>query len=68
MAGSLDGAAEEIDPVLELPNEYRLATLTEHMSTIERLLLTRRFRGSGEAARLRERIEDFKRDSVWRRL
>jgi hypothetical protein len=66
MSGSVDGAAEQIGPVLELPSEYRLATLTEHMATIQQLLLDRRFRGSGEADRLRERIEEFNRNPVWR--
>ena len=67
MSGSLDGAAEQIAPVLELPSEYRLATLTEHMATVEQLLLDRRFRGSADAGRLRERIREFNRNPVWSR-
>jgi hypothetical protein len=65
MSGSVDGAAEEIEPVLDLSREFRLATLTAHMTTVERLLLSRRFRGSGEAARLRERIGEFNRNPLW---
>jgi transcriptional regulator with XRE-family HTH domain len=65
MSGSVDGAAEQIRPVLDLRSEYRLATLTEHMATIQRMLLDRRFRGSREAARLRERIHEFNRSPVW---
>lgn len=67
MSGSVDGAAEQIDPVLKLPSEYRLATLTEHMATVDLLLQSRRFHGSGEAARLREQIGEFNRDPVWRK-
>jgi transcriptional regulator with XRE-family HTH domain len=67
MSGSVDGAAEQIDPVLKLPSEYRLATLTEHMATIEQLLQSGRFRGSGEAELLRDRIGEFNRNPVWRR-
>jgi hypothetical protein len=59
MLGSVDGASEQIAPVLELPTEYRLATLMEHMATVDALLGGRRFRGAPEAARLRERIAEF---------
>jgi transcriptional regulator with XRE-family HTH domain len=65
MSGAVDGAAEEIEPVLDLSPEFRLATLTAHMTTVERLLVSRRFRDSAEAARLRERIDEFNRNSVW---
>jgi hypothetical protein len=64
MSGSIDGAAEEIDPVLELPSEYRLATLTEHMSTVEGLLLTQRFRASRDALRLCDRMRQFNRNPL----
>jgi hypothetical protein len=57
--GSVDGAAHQIAPVLELPNEFRLATLTEHMATVDGLLRRRRFRGAPEAAQLRDRIAEF---------
>jgi transcriptional regulator with XRE-family HTH domain len=66
MSGSVDGAAEQIDPVLELPSEYRLATLREHMATVETLLQSRHFHGSGEVTRLRERIDEFNRNPAWR--
>jgi hypothetical protein len=65
MSGSVDGAVEEIEPVLELSREFRLATLTAHMTTVERMLLSRRFRRSVEATRLRERIGEFNRNSIW---
>jgi hypothetical protein len=65
MSGSVDGAAAQIGPVLELPSEYRLATRTEHMATIETLLQRPRFHGSIEAARLREQMREFKRNIVW---
>ncbi|MDQ6946929.1 MAG: hypothetical protein M3256_11835 [Actinomycetota bacterium] len=67
MSGSVDGAAEQIRPVLDLPSDYRLATLTEHMATIQRLLLDRRFRGSGDATRLREQTDEFNRNPAWRK-
>jgi hypothetical protein len=59
MLGSVDGAADQIGPVLELPDEYRLVTLTEHMASVDRLLEQPRFRGAREVARLRDRIAEF---------
>jgi hypothetical protein len=66
MSASMDEAVEQIDPVLALPSEYRLATLTEHMATVNRLLQSRRFRGSREAVRLRDRIREFNSNPIWR--
>src|ERR1700730_15318626 len=53
------GLAEQIAPVLELPAEYRLATLTEHIASVDVLLRRRRFGGAPEAAQLRDRIAEF---------
>jgi hypothetical protein len=65
MSGSLDGAALQIGPVLDLPCDYRLATLTEHMATVEAILRRPHFRGSGEASMLRERMREFNSNRVW---
>jgi hypothetical protein len=59
MLGSVDGAAEQIGPVLELPNEYRVVTLTEHMATVHRLLEQPRFRDARGATQLQDRIATF---------
>lgn len=65
ISASVDGAVHQIDPVLDLPPEYRLSTLTEHMTTIQQLLLSRRFTGSVEAASLLQRIDQFNRHPIW---
>jgi hypothetical protein len=61
--GSVDGASKQIAPVLELPSDFRLATLTEHMTTMNGLLRGRPFRGAPEAAELRDRIAEFTRSA-----
>jgi hypothetical protein len=59
MLASVDGASEQIGPVLTLPNEFRLATLMAHLATVDTLLQQRRFRGAREATYLRDQIADF---------
>jgi hypothetical protein len=56
---AVDGTSNQISPVLELPSEYRLATVTAHITTVDTLLQQRRFRGAREATRLREQIAEF---------
>jgi hypothetical protein len=50
MLRSVDSASEQIAPVLELPNEFRLAMLMEHLATVDGLLRQGRFSGASEAA------------------
>jgi hypothetical protein len=61
---SVDGAAEEIRPVLQLDSEYRVATVKEHVASIDRLLQHPRFRGAREATRLRDQIAAFTSGAV----
>lgn len=59
MLGSVDGAAEEISPVLGLPGEFRLATVIDHMAVMDALLRRRAFRCSAEATALHDQITEF---------
>jgi transcriptional regulator with XRE-family HTH domain len=60
---SLDGAVEQITPVFDLSIEYRLATLTEHLATVDLLLRRRCFRGASQTTHLRDRIAEFTRSA-----
>lgn len=60
MLGSVDGAAEQVTPVLNLRAEYRLATLAEHLATTDLLLRQEPYSGSASAAAIRERIAEFR--------
>jgi transcriptional regulator with XRE-family HTH domain len=57
--GSLDAAVAEVAPVLDLPPEMRIATVTAYMDTLHRKLSTGRYRDSGAADELRQRIRAF---------
>ncbi|MGI8336386.1 hypothetical protein ACRYCC_41140 [Actinomadura scrupuli] len=59
MKGSLDGAAEQIAPMLTLAPELRMATVTGYLETMDVRLRQRRFRNSTLAWRLREQIQEF---------
>ena len=59
MLDSLDGAAVQIAPVLELPAEMRIETVTGYLRTLDQMLSQPRFAGSGQAAVLRQQISDF---------
>jgi hypothetical protein len=61
MLGSVENAAGQLGPVLDLAAEYRLATVVEHMAALNSRLAQRRFRDAPAAAELRERITDFTR-------
>jgi len=56
---SLDGAAAQIAPVLELPAEMRIETVTGYLRALDQMLSQPRFADSGQAAVLRQRISDF---------
>ncbi len=56
---SIDGATDQVAPVLDLPREYRISTLVGHMATLDSLLLRQRFRNSRGVVALRERLRHF---------
>ena len=59
MLDSLDGAAAQIAPVLELAPEMRIDTVTGYLRTLDQMLSQPRFADSGQAAVLRQQISDF---------
>jgi hypothetical protein len=59
LVGSVEAAIEQVSPVLDLPQEYRISTLTGHFSTLNALLADRRFIKSQEVASLRELLRGF---------
>ncbi|HEY6311413.1 MAG TPA: hypothetical protein VIY52_11500 [Streptosporangiaceae bacterium] len=59
MLDSLDGAAAQIAPVLELSPEMRIDTVTGYLRTLDQMLSQPRFTGSGQADALRQQITDF---------
>ena len=59
MMDSLDGAAAEIAPVLELAPELRIHTITGYLDDDDEILQQPRFAGSGVAAGLRQQIREF---------
>lgn len=56
---SLDGAAEQLAPVLELPPGQRIRTVTGDLEEAGAMLDDRRFTGSSTGAALRKRITEF---------
>lgn len=56
---SLDGAAEELLPVLRLPGELRIRTVTGYLSEVAAMLAASRFAGSGTGTELRSQITEF---------
>ena len=59
MMGSLDGAAAQIAPMLELAPELRINTVTGYLANLDRMLSQPRFAGSRLAAGLRQQIREF---------
>jgi hypothetical protein len=62
--GSVEGAADQIARVLTLPGEYRLATVVEHMATMDLLLGQQPFSGSADAVAVRGQIAEFRARSA----
>jgi hypothetical protein len=56
---SLDGAAGQLAPVLDLPPDQRIRTVTGYLDEISGMLQVRRLAGSPLAADLREQIREF---------
>ena len=59
MLDSLDGAAAQIAPVLWMPSEMRINTVTGYLGDLERMLSQTRFKGNPVADDLREQIQEF---------
>jgi transcriptional regulator with XRE-family HTH domain len=59
MKGSLDEAVYHVAPVLELPRELRISTVTGYLRRLEELLAESRFAQSAAAAGLALQIRDF---------
>jgi len=56
---SLDGAAGQLGPVLELPPDQRISTVTGYLDQVSGMLQTPRFDGSPLAVQLSEQIREF---------
>jgi hypothetical protein len=59
MRGSLDGAAAEIAPVLKMPSEMRINTVTGYLDDLDRMLRQACFERNAVADDLREQIREF---------
>ena len=59
MKDSLDGAAAQLAPVLELPPELRIQTVTGYLDEISAMLAAPRFSDSPAGATLRLQISEF---------
>ncbi|UFS94357.1 helix-turn-helix domain-containing protein [Nocardia huaxiensis] len=57
--GSLDGAAEALQPVLQLDEDKRIAQLEERLTGLRQRLTGPEFRDAAEGRHLDERIEEF---------
>lgn len=56
---SLDCAASQLRPVLQLPPEQRIRTVTGYLDAADRMLRDNRFAGSATCTDLREQIRQF---------
>jgi hypothetical protein len=59
MMGELDGAAEQVAPVMSTPPEFRLATITNYLVDMDVRLEHPRYQDSTVTASLREQIREF---------
>jgi hypothetical protein len=59
LKNSLDDAAAQLAPVLELPPELRIQTVTGYLDEIDAMLAAQRFAGSSLGAGLRQQISEF---------
>jgi DNA-binding XRE family transcriptional regulator len=64
LAGRVDGAANELAPILGMPPERRLATLTARLGEVDSRLRHRRYEGSAEVATLRQQIADYRSQAI----
>lgn len=59
MKSDLGGACAEIDPVMDIAPQYRMATITGYTRQIRKRLQQRRFLRDATAMQIRARLEDF---------
>jgi tetratricopeptide (TPR) repeat protein len=59
MMGDLDGAAQQILPVMNMQPEHRMATITNYLVAMDARLEAEHFRGSDLAADIRGQIREF---------
>jgi hypothetical protein len=59
LKGPLDGAIEEVKPVLDLAPELRVSTVTGYMDSLDARLRQSRLHGNRAARELRQRIRSF---------
>jgi hypothetical protein len=59
MKGSLDGAVDEVEPMLALEPEFRMATVTRYLEDLASRLQQRRFQKSPVATNLLHQIREF---------
>jgi hypothetical protein len=64
LKNSLDGAAAQLAPVLELPPELRIQTVTGYLHEIGGILAAPRFDGSALGVGLRQQISEFNASTV----
>jgi hypothetical protein len=64
LKNSLDGAAAELAPVLKLPPELRIQTVTGYLDEVGAMLAAPRFAGSSLGAGLRQQISEFNASPV----
>jgi hypothetical protein len=64
VAGSLDGTVQEVAPVLALPPELRMATVTAYIDQLDQRLAHIRFQGSKVATELRKNLREFNASAI----
>ena len=64
LKNSLDGAAAQLAPVLQLPPEVRIQTVTGYLDEIGAMLAAPRFDGSALGTGLRQQISEFNASTV----
>jgi transcriptional regulator with XRE-family HTH domain len=64
LAGRVDGAASELVPILGMPPERRLTTLTTRLGEVDMRLRDGRYQGSTEVAALRQQIAGYRVQAI----
>jgi hypothetical protein len=59
LKGALDGAVEQVTPMLAMPPEFRIATVTGWLADLDQHLSNHRYAHSQAASALRQQIRDF---------
>jgi len=64
-SGALDAAVSALEPVLTMPSAQRITALTTRLTLVRTELAAPIFRGSVQARRLGEQIEEFGRETIF---